>query len=106
MASDRIQRRIDILPDEADEAFAQRNWEIVKQRAQDTLALAPENQDAITFLAAVDRALSANTDIAPSQPEMEAKATEAPSPAAITPEAERRQLTVMFCDLQGSTALS
>jgi len=29
-----------------------------------------------------------------------------PTPAATAPEAERRQLTVMFCDLQGSTALS
>ena len=28
-----------------------------------------------------------------------------PSPAS-SPEAERRQLTVMFCDLQGSTVLS
>jgi hypothetical protein len=32
---------------------------------------------------------------------------EAPSPVArATPEAERRQLTVLFCDLVGSTALS
>ncbi len=29
MASERIQRRIDILLDEADEAFAQRDWETV-----------------------------------------------------------------------------
>ena len=29
-----------------------------------------------------------------------------PHPAAAPPEAERRQLTVMFCDLVGSTALS
>src|SRR5262245_63674084 len=28
------------------------------------------------------------------------------TPAAAAPEAERRQLTVMFCDLVGSTALS
>ena len=30
----------------------------------------------------------------------------APEPAPVQPEAERRQLTVMFCDLVGSTALS
>jgi hypothetical protein len=30
----------------------------------------------------------------------------APAATAATPEAERRQLTVMFCDLVGSTALS
>src|SRR5262249_40179616 len=29
-----------------------------------------------------------------------------PTPAAVSPQAERRQLTVMFCDLVGSTALS
>src|SRR6185503_10594871 len=29
-----------------------------------------------------------------------------PSPAPYAPEAERRQLTVMFCDLVGSTTLS
>ena len=30
----------------------------------------------------------------------------APVPAPVQPDAERRQLTVMFCDLVGSTALS
>ena len=57
MASERIQRRISILLDEADEAFAQRDWDVVQQRAQDTLALDPENQDALTFVAAAERAL-------------------------------------------------
>ncbi len=57
MASERIQRRIDILLDEADEAFAQRDWETVQQRAQDTLALDPENQDALTFLSAAERGI-------------------------------------------------
>src|SRR5205807_2633701 len=32
--------------------------------------------------------------------------TESPSPPSTAPIAERRQLTVMFCDLVGSTALS
>ena len=32
--------------------------------------------------------------------------TAAPSPTPLTPDAERRQLTVLFCDLVGSTALS
>src|SRR5205823_4374638 len=32
--------------------------------------------------------------------------TSAPAAVAAAPEAERRQLTVMFCDLVGSTALS
>ncbi len=57
MASERIQRCIDILLDEADEAFAQRDWETVRQRAQDTLALDPGNQDALTFLSAAERGI-------------------------------------------------
>lgn len=106
MASERIKRRIDILLDEADEAFAQRDWETVKQRSQDALALAPENQEAITFLAAADRALGANLIEAPLQPPTGSTPTTSPSTVTVVPEAERRQLTVMFCDLQGSTALS
>ena len=38
--------------------------------------------------------------------EEQSEATEAAPPARAAPEAERRQLTVMFCDLVGSTALS
>jgi hypothetical protein len=40
------------------------------------------------------------TDVPPDQPVV------MPEPARSTPEAERRQLTVMFCDLVGSTDLS
>ena len=58
MASERIQRRIDILLDEADQAVAQTDWTVVRDRAQNVLALDPTNGDAITFLAAADRALA------------------------------------------------
>ena len=40
------------------------------------------------------------------QAERPTVAADAPSAVAAAPEAERRQLTVMFCDLVGSTALS
>src|SRR3984893_5526444 len=43
---------------------------------------------------------------APSAPAMEARAAPAPSAPAPEPAAERRQLTVLFADLVGSTALS
>ena len=36
----------------------------------------------------------------------QAESTTTVSSTIVAPEAERRQLTVMFCDLQGSTALS
>ena len=43
MASERIQRRIEALLNEADEAVAGRNWGRARDRAQDVLAFAPDN---------------------------------------------------------------
>ena len=60
MASERVQRRIDILLDEADQAIAQSDWSVVRDRAQNVLALDPDNGDAATFLAAADRALASS----------------------------------------------
>ena len=60
MASERVQRRIDILLDEADQAIAQSDWSVVRDRAQNVLALDPDNSDAATFLAAADRALASS----------------------------------------------
>jgi class 3 adenylate cyclase len=51
-------------------------------------------------LSAVERDLPAATPIAPPP------VPSAPLATAAAPEAERRQLTVMFCDLVGSTAFS
>ena len=50
------------------------------------------------------RLLDAIARLVDGQPSVEA--SPAPSAAAVSSEAERRQLTVMFCDLVGSTALS
>ena len=60
MASERVQRRIDILLDEADQAIVQSDWSVVRDRAQNVLALDPDNGDAATFLAAADRALASS----------------------------------------------
>ena len=106
MASERIQRQIDRLLDEAESAFAQRDWTALRERAQDTLILDPENRDALTFLTAAERAMEAGPGSASLAPQTETSSGEAPARTAILPEAERRQLTVMFCDLQRSTALS
>jgi tetratricopeptide (TPR) repeat protein len=84
MASERIQRRIDILLDEADEAFAQRDWETVKLRAHDTLALDPENKDALTFLSAAGRALGHPAPQATDQPATFTSTTPAAAPAQPT----------------------
>ena len=57
MASERVQRQIDRLLDEAEAAIARFDWELVRQSAEAVLALSPDNIDAVTFLAAADRSL-------------------------------------------------
>ena len=57
MASERIQRRIDILPEEAAQAVAQPDWSVVRDRAQNVLALDPDDSDTLTFLATAELAL-------------------------------------------------
>ena len=61
MASERFQRRIDRLLDEADEAISQFDWERVRQCAQAVLAIDPGNSDGLTFLATVERALAGSS---------------------------------------------
>ena len=52
MVSERVQRRIERLLDESDEAISRLDWDAARQRAQAILALDPNNTDAVTFLAA------------------------------------------------------
>ena len=68
MASDRSQRRVERLLDEADEAVAQLDWETVRARAQAVLAFDRHNGDAAELLAAADRA--AGEAVAPSSVEL------------------------------------
>ena len=56
MASERLQRQIGRLLDEAEEAIPQLNWTVVRARA--VLAIDPENSEGLTFLATAERALS------------------------------------------------
>ena len=59
MASDRMQRRIDRILDQIEDAADRRDWAAVRQGAQDVLIFDPENADALDFLAAAQRGLSA-----------------------------------------------
>ncbi|MCH7625695.1 MAG: AAA family ATPase, partial [Chloroflexi bacterium] len=61
MAGERIQRQIDRLLDEAEEAFVQRDWDTLSNRAQDVLLLDSDNQDARAFLEAGEKALLASS---------------------------------------------
>ncbi|MBI4202670.1 MAG: serine/threonine protein kinase, partial [Chloroflexi bacterium] len=60
MTSDRIKRRIEALLDEADQAVAQSQWDVARDRAQNVLAFDPDNADAKAYLAAAERALSSS----------------------------------------------
>ena len=55
MASERVQRQIDRLLDQAEEAVGQKSWTLVRENAQAVLDLDPDNGDARTFLAAAER---------------------------------------------------
>ena len=61
MASDRVQRNIERLLDQVDEAIARRDWTSVRDNSHDILALDPENTEASAFLAAATRALASGS---------------------------------------------
>ena len=68
MASDRIQRQIEPLVDEAEEAFDQDDWSRLSDRATRVLILNGENSDALSFLTAAERALGGSAPPPISQP--------------------------------------
>jgi hypothetical protein len=74
VTSERIQRRIDSLLDEADEAVARLDWAVVRDRARAVLAADPANADGQAYLEMAGRGLGTPA----SQPP-------APAPAAATP---------------------
>jgi len=81
MPSERIQRQIDRLLDEADEAARALNWETVRARARAALGFDAENPDAQEYLEAADRNLvdaPATTASAPSAPAPGATVAAAP----------------------------
>ena len=61
-----MQRRIDLLLDEADEAVSRLDWNAVRDRAQAVLAFAPEHREALAYL---DAARRGQDDVGTSQPE-------------------------------------
>ena len=80
MASERTQRRIDSLLDEAEEAIAQLDWQVVQSRAQAVIARDPANQDTINYVAAADRALSVSAPQPTNQPVTPTPTISAPTP--------------------------
>ena len=78
MASDRIQRRIDQLLDEADAAVTALDWDVVRARAQAVLAFQPDHLEALSYLEASNRSLG--------QSAPEVPAATAPAPTTAMPE--------------------
>ena len=93
MPTERMQRQIDGLLDEAEVAVRELDWETVRARTDAVLALDPENADARALLEAAARSTGGVTPVAV------AATVSAPSQ-------ERRQVTVFFSDLSGFTSLS
>ncbi len=58
MATERLQRRIDRLLDQIDEAVELKDWILVLDHSKDVLALDPDNVDAKAYLAAAERRLN------------------------------------------------
>ena len=77
MPSERIQRQIDRLLDQADEAIANRDWTAAGEHAQSVLKLNPDNSDALAYLAPAKR--DSGTSTAPNvtaQPAPDARPAE------------------------------
>ena len=53
MASDRIKRQIERLLDSLEEAVEGRDWQLVRQLAEDVLVLDPDNVDAPPYLSLI-----------------------------------------------------
>ncbi|MCH8206858.1 MAG: protein kinase [Chloroflexi bacterium] len=81
MATDRIQRQIDRLLDEAEDGVSRLDWEVVRDRARAVLVFDPDNRDAQGFLAAAERALGPGSDLNRTVLDE----TPAPEPRAPTP---------------------
>ena len=60
MASERLQRQIERILDEAEEAISRFDWEALLRCAQAVLAMDPENKDGLAFQATAERALDAS----------------------------------------------
>jgi hypothetical protein len=81
MTSERVQRQIDRLLDEAERAAGERTWAVVKDRTEHALTFDPGNADALALLAAAERGLgqAGGTMSLPAPP---ATPTAAPQPAS------------------------
>ena len=81
MTSDRVQRQIDRLLDEAEEAVSELSWAVVRDRGNAVLGFDPENRDAFAFLTAADRALGVASHETETPPMLRPESSEPPAPS-------------------------
>jgi len=67
MPSERVVRQIERFLDEAEQAMAAGDWPLVRTRAEDALALDPDNADASTCLAVAQTRLGSSQATASEQ---------------------------------------
>ncbi len=82
MPSERVQRQIDALLDEAETAIKQRDWAAVREAAEAVLRVDPENPDALSYLAMARTPASTPTQGAQSDIPTVGSGRGAPLPAA------------------------
>ena len=75
MASDRLQRQIERLLDEADRAITEEDWSTVSSRARSVLAIDPENMEGLAYLATAERAVGVTGSPSTSEPQSKKAAT-------------------------------
>ncbi|MCH8063556.1 MAG: serine/threonine protein kinase, partial [Chloroflexi bacterium] len=80
MPSERVQRQIDRILDDAEEALGVYDWEAVRRHALAVQALDPDNEDAQTYLEAAERSLPGGTSADDGE---EASATSQPASARV-----------------------
>ena len=85
MASERVQRQIDSLLDEAEAAIKQHDWNVVHDRAESVLAIDPENADGLTYRATAARATGGSAAPSSSQRTIPTPSTIPTSTPAIHP---------------------
>ena len=86
MLSERLQRRIETMLDEADAAIGESDWGLVRRRASEVLALDPDNTEAAQLLAASEKLADDNPAEAHSP--VAAAAPASPASPSVAPTAE------------------
>jgi hypothetical protein len=80
MPSERVQRRVDDLLDQAERAVSDRDWATVQEIAEAVLIADSQNGDALVFIAMAQSALGLNTSVKPVARESSAELVDAVKP--------------------------